>query len=30
MNVKRDYFGREINAATKDDYIKYGWLFGGR
>jgi len=30
MNVKRDNFGREINAATKDDYIKYGWLFGGR
>jgi len=30
MNIKRDNFGREINAATKDDYIKYGWLFGGR
>ena len=30
MNIKRDNFGREINEATKDDYIKYGWLFGGR
>ena len=30
MNIKRDNFGREINSATKDDYIKYGWLFGGR
>jgi hypothetical protein len=29
LNIKKDYYGREINNATKDDYIKYGWLFGG-
>jgi N-dimethylarginine dimethylaminohydrolase len=30
LNVKRDHFGREINSATREDYEKYGWLFGGR
>ena len=30
LNVKRDYLGREINTATKDDYVKYNWLFGGK
>jgi hypothetical protein len=28
LNIKRDYLGKEINSATKDDYIKYNWLFG--
>ena len=25
-----DRYGREINTPTKNDYMTYSWLFGGR
>jgi hypothetical protein len=30
VNVKHDMYGRQITEASKNDYIKYGWLFGGK
>jgi hypothetical protein len=29
QNVMNDRHGLHNNAASKDDYMKYGWLFGG-
>jgi len=30
VNVKHDRYGRQVTEASKSDYVKYGWLFGGR
>ena len=30
VNVKHDRYGRQVTEASKSDYAKYGWLFGGR
>jgi hypothetical protein len=29
-NVKHDRYGRQISEASKNDYMKYNWLFGGK
>ena len=30
VNVKHDRYGRQVTEASKNDYMKYGWLFGGK
>jgi Zn-dependent peptidase ImmA (M78 family) len=30
MNVKNDRYSRDNSGPSKDDYMKYGWLFGKR
>ena len=30
VNVKHDRYGRQVTEASKSDYVKYGWLFGGK
>ena len=30
MSANNDRYNLNKNQATKEDYIKYGWLFGGR
>jgi hypothetical protein len=30
VNVKHDRYGREVTEASRSDYMKYGWLFGGK
>ena len=30
VNVKHDRYGRQVTEASRGDYMKYGWLFGGK
>ena len=30
VNVKHDRYGRQVTEASRSDYMKYGWLFGGK